>query len=975
MKIAQISGIISAPHVNQIEKKNNFQFLSVNRADSVTFSGNTLTKQPLNIDIETAEFVANSLSTSTSGHRATYGTKTFDKNVVTLLTLGVADYAKEKAKEKGKKPVVIIGGDTRIATKESLPLISEVLRKQGVDVLYMEKPVPTPVLAYATKKYGIDVGILMTASHNPWSDGGYNLVTDEGAIAPAPVTKKIADYAVNHAKVGYYYEDNQSAAKVDTIFPYQEYSQKLDSLNLINWDKIRESGISITYDPLRGTGANVLPQLLDEHGIKANIIDSGEKTGPNPTASNLGELKEALLNDKSPLKGGITTDGDADRFGILDEKGNFITPNDVIKLLAYHLTKNKGLKGDIVRSQGTSSMLDKVAEEFGAGHVETPVGFKYIADVIIEHEEKHNPILIAGEESGGLTVQGHIPEKDGILADLLILDLIATEGKPLSEILTNIDKELGISMVNKQISKELKDDAAKAQIMQKAADIRENSYNGKIDLGDGIIIDAEATHSQAQNMESFRKGGDGVKLLLTDGSSILIRKSGTEPKVKAYIEAAGKDDKAAAERAKVLTAKAEEIFNIENKGEIMQTQSKMVSIPGVDTQKYAEMATKAVKDVEQRAGKPGQFLNWIGILPQNQLENIDSIYELADKAKSDGTTDLAIFGIGGSRHTTEAMMKLMGNDSHIHFFSAVSDESFKRFTSNLNLSKTKFMVVSKSGGTMETKTAYEKSKKLMQNFLATNDVSDSFIAMTDASDKSDLRKLVNAGEFKLSGLVHDDVGGRFSIFDDATIFALAFSGVPKSKVIAMLKASVEAQKEFMNPDINKNEALQLAAFNADAKLSGKSINYVEYFGNEFEGANLWEKQLKNESIKSAYYTDTNVGPGYLHYNAESDLDAGNKNSFYTFVTTASNEKVTNAIFEGVFNAYSAQHPAAKVVLKDLSPESIARFIELKHFETLYTGNMIRQASGNTGDMSTAMPEVLQPNVEIYKKAVREAMAK
>lgn len=563
MKIAQISGIISAPHLSQIEKKNNFQFMSVNRADSVSFSGNTLTKQTLNIDLDTAEFVTNSLSTSTSGHRATYGTKIFDKNVVTMFTLGVADYAKEKAKEKGKKPVVIIGGDTRIATRESLPLISETLRKQGVDVLYIEKPVPTPLLAYATKKYGIDVGILMTASHNPWSDGGYNFVTDEGAIAPAAVTKKIADYALNYAKIGHYFEDNQSTAKVETIFPYEEYTQKLDSLNLINWDKIKESGISITYDPLRGTGANVLPRLLNEHGIKANIIDSGEKEGPNPIAGNLKELKEALLNDESPLKGAITTDGDADRFGMLDEKGNFVSPNDVILLAAYHLAKNKGLHGAIVRSQATSSLLDKLADKYELEHVETPVGFKYIGDVILKHEEAGNPILIAGEESGGLTIQGHIPEKDGILADLLILDLIATEGKPLSQILSDIKKEIGSSVVTKTIEKKVSSNEEANAIMNKIYVIRRNANlsNNPPPFSTGIFIDSTATTLQALNMRNFKEGGDGVKLIFTDGSSILVRKSGTEPKIKAYVETMGSTPEEIENKSNALYEAVSSIFN------------------------------------------------------------------------------------------------------------------------------------------------------------------------------------------------------------------------------------------------------------------------------------------------------------------------------------------------------------------------------------------------------------------------------
>ncbi|MDD3237577.1 MAG: hypothetical protein PHV37_05710 [Candidatus Gastranaerophilales bacterium] len=392
--------------------------------------------------------------------------------------------------------------------------------------------------------------------------------------------------------------------------------------------------------------------------------------------------------------------------------------------------------------------------------------------------------------------------------------------------------------------------------------------------------------------------------------------------------------------------------------------------------KYAEMGENAVQDVKSRAGKKGQFLNWIGKLPENQLQNIDSLYDLANEAKEGKYTDIAVLGIGGSRHTTEAMMKMLGKDSNVHFYSSVDPESFKRFANTLDLDKTNFLVVSKSGGTLETTTAYNEAKKLMQEHLGKEDVSDRFIAMTDvSSEKSNLRRIVDSGEIKLSGLVHDDVGGRFSIFDDATIFTMAYAGVSKENTIKMLKSSLEAQKEFLNPEINENQALQLAAFNVNSKNAGKNKQFVEYFGDAFQGTTLWEKQLKNESLKANISTDTNVGPGYLHYNAEADLDEANKDSFFTFVYAKPQDKTTSAVLEGVLAAYSAQHPVSQIVLKDFSPESIARFIELKHFETLYTGNILRQQKGNVTPAEEAMPEVLQPNVEKYKKEVKKAMQK
>lgn len=406
----------------------------------------------------------------------------------------------------------------------------------------------------------------------------------------------------------------------------------------------------------------------------------------------------------------------------------------------------------------------------------------------------------------------------------------------------------------------------------------------------------------------------------------------------------------------------------------MDNKDVVIQMSPIDLKDYQIIGRTAVNDISSRAGKKGQFLNWIGVLPENQINNLNSIYDLADKAKEGGFTDLVVLGIGGSRHTTEAMTKMLGKDAKIHFYSAIDPQSFQHFAEGLDLSKTKFLVVSKSGGTLETTVAYQNAKKLMQDYLKKEDVSDRFVAMTDQShEKSKLRQVVDKGEIKSSGLVHDDVGGRFSIFDDATLFTLAYAGVGKADVEKMLKASLAAQKEFLNPDINKNAALKLAAFDVNAKTQGKNKHFIEYFGDAFSGATLWEKQLKNESLKSRISTDTNIGPGYLHYNAESDLDSNNKDSFYTFVYVKPQDKTTSALLSGAIKAYSAQHPVSTIELKDLSPESIARFIELKHFETIYTGNMLRQKEGDTTTQDKPLPEVVQPNVEKYKTEVKKIL--
>ena len=937
--------------------------------DTVSFSGNVETHK-IKVDEDTAKFVANSLSTSTSGHRAKYGSKEFNPEVVKLMTLGVAQYAKDKAMLSGERPTVLIGGDTRKATKESLPLIKETLTEQGVDVIYIKEPVPTPLHALMTKDKNIEASILLTASHNPWSDGGFNLVTNEGAIAPPSVTKKVAANMIEIAKKGKYTTDKTRQGNVIETYPYELYRDTLNSYGLIDWDKIKDSEISIYYDGLKGTGDNVLPKLLLEYGIPLATVISGKKEGPNPTDENLKEVKECIEKDFSEMKVGLANDGDADRFGVVDENGKFITPNDVILLVAHHLANNKGLSGDIIRSQATSSQLDLFAKNNGINVIQTPVGFKYIGEDIIDMRKEGKDILVAGEESGGLTINGHIPEKDGIIALLLILDLMATEKKPISEILEQVKKDLNTEFRADSFSKKLEKEEDKAAIMQRMQDIYKSALNGNTKFGN-FEIDVERTKANTQSMEHYKQGGDGVKLYFTDGSSVLVRKSGTEPKVKAYIETYNDLGTIANNNVLELRSQLEKVFDITTPMNIEETKPVQVMLPKINLSAYKEDAAAAVSDISARAGQKGQFLNWIKELPKTQLENIDSIYDLAKEAKEDGSTDIAILGIGGSRHTTEAMMKMLGKDAHVHFYSSVDPESFKRFAEGLDLDKTKFLVVSKSGGTLETTRAYEDAKKLMQQHTGKEDVSDKFIAMTDvSSEKSNLRKAVDRGEIKASGLVHDDVGGRFSIFDDATLFTMAYAGVPKVDAIKMLKASLNAQEEFLNPKIEENEALQLAAFNVNSKNNGKSRHYVEYFSDAYTGTTLWDKQLNNESLKAQISTETNVGPGYLHYNAEADLDEANTDSYYTFVYPTPQDKTTNAVIKGVTTAYSTQHPVCQIEMKDFSPESIARFIELKHFETLYTGNMLRRQKQNVTPKTEALPEVLQPNVEKYKKEVK-----
>lgn len=560
MKISNVSANYGTK-ITDANLRGNEKHVFINPVlDSVSFNGKTKQKK-FDIDFDLAHEVTHSLSSSTSGHRAVYGSSKFDDKVVTLFTLGVAKYAKDTAKKQGIRPVVLIGGDTRKATKKSLPLIKDILLSQGVDVLFIKKPVPTPTHALFAKSQGINIAVLMTASHNPWQDGGFNLVTKEGAIAPPSVTAEVAKNSLMYAKKGYYTMNKDAKSKISEIFPYKEYKNALNDLNLIDWQNIKNSDISIYYDGLEGTGLNVLPKLLKDYGININKVNSGKKEGPNPTKENLVELSEKLNKDKNYLKIGLATDGDADRFGVIDEKGNFIPPNDIILLSAYHLAKNKGKTGAIIRSQATSSQLDLFAKNNGIKVIQTPVGFKYIAEDIIEERKHGRDILVAGEESGGLTVNAHIPEKDGIIALLLMLDLVASEKKPLSQILENVKNNLGTNFRAQAFNKKLETEEDKALVMNRMKEKYQSALDGFCNFGD-FQIDINTTKANMEEMERYKKGGDGIKLYFTDGSSILVRKSGTEPKIKAYIETYNDSSQIADENTKKLKQELDKIFEI-----------------------------------------------------------------------------------------------------------------------------------------------------------------------------------------------------------------------------------------------------------------------------------------------------------------------------------------------------------------------------------------------------------------------------
>lgn len=445
----------------------------------------------------------------TGGWRAVIA-EDFTKENIQILAKAMCDKMKSEGVEKDG---VVIGYDKRFLSKETMQWIAVVMAKEGIETFLVNKAAPTPLIMYYVQTHGLHYGMMVTASHNPAIYNGIKIFTYGGRDADEKQTAEIEEFINNVTDIpveAMDYEEGKKAGLIHEIYPLNDYIDAvLDSVDVA---AIRKAGLKVALDPMYGVSETSLKTILITMRCDVEMIHDRHDTLfggklPAPNASTLRDLTAHVLNYNFDI--GIATDGDADRIGIIDDKGQFLHPNDILVLLYYYLVKFKGYKGDCVRNICTTHLLDRIAESFGYKCHEVPVGFKYISAKMNESDA-----LIGGESSGGMAVKGHIKGKDGIYAAALIIEMLALTGKKLSEIMAGIKAEFGAMALAEK-------------------DYR-FSEEKKVSIKKRILEDKELPKIpyEVEKISYL----DGLKVYLKDGGWISVRFSGTEPLLRIFAE-------------------------------------------------------------------------------------------------------------------------------------------------------------------------------------------------------------------------------------------------------------------------------------------------------------------------------------------------------------------------------------------------------------------------------------------------------
>jgi len=456
----------------------------------------------------------------TSGWRAIVADE-FTVANIRLAVAGIAAYVKTQQEPHR----VLVGRDPRFLGESFVDAAARVLSAAGVKPIVISDPAPTPAISYAVRTLKTSGAINFTASHNPPEYNGIKFSTADGAPALPDTTKEVEAAIVTLGGGENIPSLNAPNGGFETADVKPAFLRRL--AELVDLKAIAKSGIKIVYDPFWGAGRGYSCHVLREAGVTVATVHDYRDVlfgghAPEPDDHLLGDAKAKMKEIGAAL--GIATDGDADRFGIVDQDGTFIQPNYVIALLFDYLVQTRGWKNGVAKSVATTNLINALAEYHKVPLYETPVGFKYIGELI-----NGDKIAIGGEESAGLTIRGHVPEKDGVLAGLLVAEMVAVRGKSLGVQLKELFGKVGSYYPvreNFRLTPEVK------------AAFTEKLKTDPTELSGRKVVKVVRT--------------DGLKLVLEDGSWVCYRLSGTEPVVRAYTEARNEHDmealKAAAEK-------------------------------------------------------------------------------------------------------------------------------------------------------------------------------------------------------------------------------------------------------------------------------------------------------------------------------------------------------------------------------------------------------------------------------------------
>lgn len=440
----------------------------------------------------------------TSGWRAIVA----DEFTVPNIRRAVTGIAKYVASQPGSHKV-LVGRDPRFLGESFVAEAAKVLAAHGITPVVIPHAAPTPAISYAIRRLKASGGINFTASHNPPEYNGIKFSTPDGAPALPEVTKQVEEQiaALGDTPVPVPAEPKEKFEEVD-VKP--DYLARLNEL--VDFKAIKKSGIKVVFDPFWGAARGYSCHLLRENGVETATVHDYRDVlfgghAPEPDDHLLADCKAEMK--KFGAKIGIATDGDADRFGIVDEDGTFIQPNYIIALLFDYLVETRGWKNGVAKSVATTNLINALADHYQVPLYETPVGFKYIGELI-----NQDKIAIGGEESAGLTIRGHVPEKDGVIAGLLVAEMVAVRGKNLGQQLKELFARVGEFYPNREnlrLTPEVK-----------------TSFVEK--------VKSDPTEISGRKVSQIVRT-DGLKLILEDGSWVCYRLSGTEPVVRVYTEA------------------------------------------------------------------------------------------------------------------------------------------------------------------------------------------------------------------------------------------------------------------------------------------------------------------------------------------------------------------------------------------------------------------------------------------------------